>query len=365
MTDTRTWRSYPRGNEGYPDLISRDELMRQLPTAAALGGRQLFVVLSTNLSPVPMTQWGADYAQTSILRAKESIRQRLRIEIEGGDSWQPGRVDFFRLLTALSRDVLSGDGSVIVLSGDVHFSFSTRIQYWADQQIDETSSNATASDLVVAQLVSSAAYNRGKDSDGFHANGYRHKIAEMRRTGAGLVVPEFSGQTQAFFGWSTSVASGHPPPAVRFFVPGRPDYERSAVNADMPSYGDFVPTTQDEGSFRVDLPPHYRVLVNHLVAGSGSEHTDPFSTTEIDPLKVRKALLRYGVEAKLRIVEGNELVGKPNVAEVNLQGNFALHFVLRRDSPGGPLKWVRFDVSLSHSDPAYERPKYLGEPEEP
>lgn len=206
MTDTRTWRSYPRGNEGYPDLISRDELMRQLPTAAALGGRQLFVVLSTNLSPVPMTQWGADYAQTSILRAKESIRQRLRIEIEGGDSWQPGRVDFFRLLTALSRDVLSGDGSVIVLSGDVHFSFSTRIQYWADQQIDETSSNATASDLVVAQLVSSAAYNRGKDSDGFHANGYRHKIAEMRRTGAGLVVPEFSGQTQAFFGWSTSVA---------------------------------------------------------------------------------------------------------------------------------------------------------------
>jgi len=163
FTDTRTWRSYPNGGGGTPHLLTKDQFTQQILNAPPTGNRELFVVLTTNAPPLQQDRlkYKYDWAITSDIY----------------DTWLIATAPFDRLLATLTEKlpVIAGvrHGSVIILSGDSHWSFCSRISYWADNRIEDTQTRRARA--VIAQLVASPFKKTGKHSKGFHLEGYKYK----------------------------------------------------------------------------------------------------------------------------------------------------------------------------------------------
>ena len=120
VTDTRTWRSL-RGTKGPPDMIAESQIAVQIGQTPDLNGRQLLVVVSTNMPAAP------------------GIRQVARDlglydYVDAYDSWEIERIDFARTVAQLSRKFRPNakgtlEGTIVLLSGDVHSSQASRIHY--------------------------------------------------------------------------------------------------------------------------------------------------------------------------------------------------------------------------------------------
>jgi hypothetical protein len=84
------------------------------------------------------------------------------------DSWEPQSKAFESLLSRLARRTAPGaqgarQTRVLLLSGDVHFSWTSRMQYWADHPFDTTGTALQPVDAVFAQLTSSPLNKEEKD----------------------------------------------------------------------------------------------------------------------------------------------------------------------------------------------------------
>ena len=120
FTDTRTWRSFPRGTSGGGDLMSTEQMREQIVNTPPTGDRALLVVFTTNVAPV------------------EPIRSATRHDFIANlwehfpdvyEAWELPSVAFDRLMVTLTKKLPTVDGRLIgpliLLSGDVHFSFAT------------------------------------------------------------------------------------------------------------------------------------------------------------------------------------------------------------------------------------------------
>jgi len=180
VTDTRTWRSFPRGGTQAPDLlkyasdVTKDQFTHQILTTDNLAGRALLVVLTTNAPAVQTIRAVARHA---------GITRFFAYHPDVYEAWEiPSRkipsLGFDRLLRTLTNKLLPKDatgqhyGQVILLSGDVHHSFASRLIYRAKTRFeDQQPQPATA---VVAQLVASPFKKEDKDTRGFQRDGYTY-----------------------------------------------------------------------------------------------------------------------------------------------------------------------------------------------
>lgn len=166
FTDTRSWRSYPKGSNSPGHLLPKNEITRQITEKKpSLGSRLLIVVLSTNAPPVGPIRAAAREVWLS---------QKAQHNPDIFEAWEIPSVPFDRLLTALTERLPKEDGRhngpVILLSGDVHFSFASRIVFRADFRFEaQRQAPATA---VIVQLVASSFKNQTKDTIGFQDHGY-------------------------------------------------------------------------------------------------------------------------------------------------------------------------------------------------
>jgi hypothetical protein len=162
FTDTRTWRSFPNGGDEAPHLLTKDQFTQQILNAPNTGNRALLVVLTTNAPPLQQDRlkYKYDYLITSDIY----------------DAWLITTAPFDRLLATLTEKlpVIAGErqGSVIILSGDSHWSFCSRISYWADNRTEDTQTRRARA--VIAQLVASPFKKTGGHSLGFHREGYEY-----------------------------------------------------------------------------------------------------------------------------------------------------------------------------------------------
>src|SRR5262245_1431509 len=76
------------------------------------------------------------------------------------DSWKPQTQSFESFLSRIGRRTAAANGKrstrVLLLSGDVHFSWASRMQYWADRTFEAEASAAQPVEAIFAQLASSA-----------------------------------------------------------------------------------------------------------------------------------------------------------------------------------------------------------------
>jgi hypothetical protein len=172
VTDTRTWRAFPTDSDGFTHLLTKttqtDQFFTQIANAPDPGTRQLLVVLTTNAPPVQPIR-GAE--RHDLIPSIATFHPDLQ------EAWDLPSISYDRLLTALTSrlptDAGTGQrtGSVVILSGDVHFSFASRLIYRATSRFEDPAPSQAAT-AVVAQLVNSAIKNQSKDTVRFHRHGY-------------------------------------------------------------------------------------------------------------------------------------------------------------------------------------------------
>lgn len=198
FTDTRTWRSFPKGGGGPPVLLPKAQLTEQIVNAPQAGERALLVVLSTNAPAVQPIRAAARRPSVSRFAAGVAKNDFCPDVYE---AWEIPSEQFDQLMTALTTQLPAQAGGrrwgrIILLSGDVHHSFATRVVYRANERYGDAKPGLATS-AVVAQLVTSSFKKEDSDTRGFQRDGYTYGPGIVH--GLGYIPPH---QPEGYAGWN-------------------------------------------------------------------------------------------------------------------------------------------------------------------
>lgn len=373
VTDTRTWRSFPRrGPLRPPDLIQEAQFAAQILGTPPLGNRLLMVLVTTNMPPCPsIRQAGRDLP---------SLPGHSFDFEDFFDGWQIEQIDFARMIAAVAKKVATANamspfgGRVVLLSGDVHSSQATRLGYWATQQVGDPAGAPTPAQVVFAQIVSSALHNQNEDTLGEHLHGYDYLPSFKAQLGRQQVQ-----LTEGFVGWNPVTLARGTKGGIKVgtrttMYPLKPLVVRVGdpnVTVDTSVTEDVVfdpdrpnQTTRSERMgaiwsktpIHLTVTPHYRYRLDYLKrAAAGFSFSR--STQGTTPLANQAAAsITY---ASWYVPGGSQQVGKSNLGELTFakasgHPDWIAKFMVRWGDVSSDL-WVRFDVSLDPNDPLYHQ----------
>ncbi len=247
VTDTRTFRSFPRGGAEAPDLLSPWQMDQQFKTTLPLNRRALLVVISTNAPPVETLRSATEH---------DWIANHVRHFPDIHDAWEIPSIALDRFIKTLSDQVPfdpSGrSGKVILLSGDVHIGFASRLHYRATNRFEDTTSQHA--NVVIAQLVASSFKKQTDDTIGLQREGYTYAPHWYVQS---LIYPHI---TEYYVGWN---------------VP--PDSDLDKLGLDPVGHGVLDP--RDSGIDPHDIGTRYQLRLR----GARSVRLPPY-----DPVTLRQ-----------------------------------------------------------------------------
>ena len=346
VTDTRTWRSFPNGTTAHADLLTVDQFKEQIQNTPSLRtaanvDRALIVVVTTNAPP------------TEALRAftrHDFLANRTKRSPDVYESWEMLTVPYDRLLKTLTDKLpltTNGQhaGPVIILSGDVHHSFASRLVYDATSRFEDDPQQPKAALAVFVQLVASSLKKQTDDTLHIHKKGYEFDPTHV-------LTPDHV--NEGYVGWN--VPAGNPPQVVGsglFF-----DYSTKAktrrdvtVDHDQPTLV-FTPQIPEASEgFQLKQTPDYRYRLQYLPQTSKAAATKNFTPISIPAMSgssvgSRTAAIQNYKTAMDHLVSyhgdgagGGEIVGMNNLCEVGFQwgtGNekYVIHKVRWRYAKG-------------------------------
>lgn len=419
VTDTRTWRGFAGHNE-LPTLLYKqldDQIVNAKPP---LGDRLQLLVCSTNapaIAPIRLLvhAGGAQWFTTEWRRwiSHESPNSAID-KWDVYDSWDfPGR-DFDELIAALTTRLTSRAGRilapVVFLSGDVHFSFSSRMAYWATARLGDKTPPQPAK-ITIGQLVSSSLKNEAKETRNVQLGGYANadpgkgkwlKAAPYLAAGAGAAIGGglfgsgpagkledgaigaaagvllelvainllFGRQMppalpEAYAGWNIP-RNG---PAKSIVKPGVATTYPFQVTAAAPTFDQNLNPTELKGAL---ITPDYRYRLDYLTPVRGGQTTLAAPPMPMPPAGASPSqwALAHGQAANARVdvvSNGTKLpdcIGHNAIGEISFvwpagdppaTTGKLVHHRLHWQSPGptGTAMWVEYDVSLDIDDPKY------------
>ncbi|HWS99458.1 MAG TPA: hypothetical protein VN256_04225 [Pyrinomonadaceae bacterium] len=194
MLDSRTRREFPVADgSAIPSHLGPAALAEQLPPEELAPDKLSIVVATTNVITVPVfhgTEIFGDRARNAWwyvvsriiqgLLSLELLQRLLGFSLfnpDLRDSWKPQTHPFESLLSRLARRAAVVGGkrasSTLFLSGDVHFSWAARMQYWADRPFEAPAAASEPLEAIFAHLTSSAFKKEDKELGlRFHKWGY-------------------------------------------------------------------------------------------------------------------------------------------------------------------------------------------------
>jgi len=194
VLDTRTWRAYPGAPHDFPVLLSSDGFSRQLGGPGP-GTAEVTLVVS----PVPVV--GVPFVELHQKKAK-SATDRLSKDTEAW-AFQPSAYEtLFSLLG--QRLPLDGNGVrrgvVVLLSGDVHYGYAARLQYWAEKPFAAgkpfDTPQRTEVEMIAAQFVASSFKNETgglKGTRQLHTKGFGPTVFDTAEGDKLPIPPEVVG----------------------------------------------------------------------------------------------------------------------------------------------------------------------------
>lgn len=299
VLDTRTWRGYPPGPDAAmapPRLLSPTAFKQQIQVPLAqTTPRQLtqappvtLVIAPTNLISLRII----DLVQTWDLQRGKVFGNDV------GDAWNLNKVAFAQLLATLfaHRD------RVVVLSGDIHYSYAAGLNYWTHPHSKNSGSH------VLAQLTASPLKNAE----------WKAQLIHTKLKSVALEQP------QDWVGWQ------HPPQLVEIQVIGG---RQRQLTVEGPAAGPVIKEVQTvQGNSDLawqlaikdpDSEPDWRYQIQ--LARRGKARPLPWQ----DPLDNKTATsmgLRSWFESKFSLSwlwrnrwfqEGEEVVGQNNLGQVS------------------------------------------------
>lgn len=378
MTDSRTWREFPRIDAyGAPNLIGDSQLSEQLPPTGQpspclpdLAGRQLIIVMTTNLIPIPSFR--------QLQRDLQPLTGDDHKYEDISDQWDIQRLDFARFLAVLSRRFAPAGtgqriGSAVVLSGDVHYSTGVRLQYWASSQAGDLLASPSEARLELYHFVGSALHGGDEDTEGLHIAGFAYAADLPQR-----LVLQAVEREEHLVGWNPAALLNQwpipvypsPIPSVGtnritpysimgLVAPGPALYLPLDITPDRPvvtlrkeylpslSLGVLITKTRRQ-VYTLSTPPHFFLRLNYL--------RDVARTYELLPtlpaggtrwMTRNDIMARY--ENYVKSTEGRECVGYSNVSELRIRPDvvsYTVRWLWDEDSEGVPegVREVRFEA---------------------
>ncbi|SLM47431.1 conserved protein of unknown function [Nitrospira japonica] len=309
FTDTRTWRSFKKDEEG-SHMLSASQLKVQIyDKRPKHGNKALLVVLSTNAPPIqPIRVASAHSGASNTFEHYPDIYE----------AWECPSAAFDRLLVTLT-DMLPilGEtkhyGHIVVLSGDVHHSFASRLVYKAKSRFEDL--EAQPATAIIAQLVTSPFKNEDNDTIGVHRDGY-----------------DFAPW------WGEPLVPPHRPEFYIGPIDGATVYAKNVFISDEPGYRYSLEylIASNKG---VSLSP--RPLIP-LVPTDGTE--DPFKMMARAYREASEIIRRYNRTLKKK----QEIVGRNNIGEIEFESAEKINHKLRWWHPDRGDLWVEtlYEVSL-------------------
>ncbi|MEP6729174.1 MAG: hypothetical protein ABJE10_00985 [bacterium] len=348
VTDTRTWRTYPRVGGEPPDLLPPSQMAAQIVNTPPLNNRQLIVVLSTNMPPVPSIRTATRLHWVS---------NRFAHMPDIHEAWDLPSVAFDRLVKALSDKVgfsTTQTGKVVLLSGDVHIGFASRLHYKAIKRYEDTSNQHA--NMVVAQLVASSFKKQTGDTIGLQREGYRYSPKAALR---GLIFPHI---TEYYVGWNI-------PPSGVVGV-GRPigRWGDSQLQLDLASTVQLDPS--GKGPLGLVQPPDHSYQLDYANMTNGGvpknllplpappPRNSPNGPTqaELD----QETHLAHLASDNLRTHNLDpavirEIIGVNNMGDLSFPAgsSYTVNHRLRFFDPGGNQLFVDYQIVLDANDPNY------------
>lgn len=363
VLDTRTKRGFPGGEaESAPALLSDEALDFQIAEVNRSPGSDLTLVLSA----VPYLFWNATEEVQKIVA---DVYSPSFIDREG---WVFQQEVYEKLLTKLAwrsplrTATVDGETHVrdhlVFLSGDVHFGFTMRMQYWSSDPLAVPHSDPSAGSVTVAQLNSSGIHNQEGLKINLHYQGLAYK---------GLKWLIDKGEPLVHLGWV------NPSPGQKLQVAAydveHPDFGDLRVEVD--SSDELVMVLQNEyahqKNWRVEVSPHWLHRIDIIRGEKVPASTPPTElNVSIPPdgsrTETLEAYAKTATKHKEYLEEGKgtEFVGFNNVGEVTFEWTpdskrviHKLWWSLRTQTGWlDPLPLTEYSVSLEHDAPDFPRP---------
>jgi hypothetical protein len=370
FTDTRTWRSFPSKADGTHLLVKdqqADQYKQQILDAPDTRGRQLFVVISTNAPPVqPIRAATRHYRISNFFDHHPDIYE----------AWELPSVAFDRLLVALTSKLPLDDsnqhkGAVILLSGDVHHSYASRIIYRATKRYEDDTQPRGAT-AVIAHLVASSFKKQTEGTIRFHRENYYaapYSWISQRMIRHTL--------TEGYVGWNFPKGANEMVCTVSFGAVRAPLFvDKRTIDVsrtDEQLSGKFDSRTVD-----LTQAAHYRYRFDYLLPTTQFVENVPPSIGPLDAgssLEARKKAARaFDISMKqyrhLNVKKPPKVVGVNNFGEIRLEGDNVAsrkvnHIVRWWDEDTAEMKLTIYSVRLdinSPTDPDFHDIKARVEP---
>lgn len=361
FTDSRTWRSFPTGRVGGGVLLPMEQLAQQIVDTPPAGDRFVIVVMTTNAPAVePIRSAGRHDGIANLFEHFPDVYE----------AWDLPSVHFDRLMVSLTEKLpLVGGkrtGAIALLSGDVHFSFATRLLYKANTRLgDVTPQPAKA---VIAQLVASSIRKEAKSTLGFHREGYAYVPSCIQ----GLFIPNTT--EQGYVGWNEPMGSEKVVGQRGLVKPG-PFVPLFTIKLDQPT----LPTHPDGfllgTAIDPQTPPDYIYRLDYLKPPEVTVPVDPKPILQLpaagstpDQRKMAAEALRLAA-TKYRMYNAggkiNEVIGTNNLCEITFDWhptNVSLrrlhHTVRWRKDEKSELELSEYVVSLDPDDAEFPELKF-------
>jgi hypothetical protein len=262
------------------------------------------------------------------------------------ESWEVPSLPFDRLLARLT-DKLPQDakgrrhGSVILLSGDVHYGFASRLKYNAVKRIDDGAHPQPAV-AVFAQFVSSALKNEGGKTREMYREGYRWSLPTM-----GVAPPSKDGYVEGYVGYD-SVTN------VQYAL-NRGNWlsrtDRGSFPLGMAAFGVWGDKTSfDASMMKLSVVPDYRFRLDYMTAVlQGVQLQKPPAIPPVGPGASaddrRQAALSYNQATNFYRVSSTNFSKAQDIVGVNNISEVTFHW-----DPDDTLKWVNHTLRYENLD---------------
>lgn len=370
VLDTRTMRGFPGGPDDSPDLLNDEGFkhqIRQSPLPAAPADLTM-VVATTNVVSEPLTETAAELG--GLLYSVRADR---------GDAWEGQTEAFERLLVELAHRASPSATAgrkvrLAIASGDIHYGFAVRGQYWSDKggyRPPGAPWSQAPLDMVFAEITASAFHNQAGATEKLHHFGFGT---------LGDVPLLMSLMSTSWIGWPSPPkpneveikpedpgAFDHYPLAIgRTLTAARHvrDYRRQTVLARKPSL--LKLDGLGEGSM-VRKAPDWTYRVD-FIKDNSPDLTQPSIAEARGSKQDRAAQVQALSEAHTQYVEdgaGRIIVGRNNIGEVRFDWadekviEQRLWWRLVDGAAAAPL--TQFRVPLGFDEPNFPKPTYPGE----
>jgi hypothetical protein len=250
VLDCRTVRGYPGAPGTFPALMNREAFRAQIVSPSPPTPAQ--VRLTIVVSPTP---W---IGLTWVEHWQRKARRRKGLQWKHDtEAWGLNRTEFQTMLTT----VTARRSRVVVLSGDVHYGFASRLGYWASRPFGIGEALGARRVANVAQLTSSSFKNQTSsvlpkaNTDQLHIKGFSPSrmfglaLKNNPEDWAGWAGPappsEVHRETRGFLSWRGS-PSFHADGLTVLNVSRRPASQEDSVQEDWLYRIQFLPGAKSE-----------------------------------------------------------------------------------------------------------------------